>query len=257
MLKKSIIIIMVTLFIMQTGIVSSNSAVYNGNTSYKAYYGSIAGVNMSSPGTEVNGAGYIALSAKDAGWYTVESDFANDEPFIRFNFTINETAESIDNLSIRTYAIKHASEAAGCYWYNHTNGVWVSIGAVLGSENWVSATYTKSDISNFGNLVSSNKQLAVGCYGTDYDVADGDDINFDYIVLGLNYTVSGTNNSCVYSGTGNWAINASDHCNLTSTNLGGKNFTITGISTNECCTYGLKNLTNYTQGIISNAYVYK
>jgi hypothetical protein len=66
----------------------------------------------------------------------------------------------------------------------------------------------------------------------------------------------GSANSCTYSGSGNWAINASHQCNLTATNLLTNNVTIIGSSVNECCTRGLANLTNYTFLRMDNAYVY-
>jgi hypothetical protein len=69
-----------------------------------------------------------------------------------------------------------------------------------------------------------------------------------------NETVVSTN-TCTYT-SGDWFINATDHCNLTSTNLGGNDVNITGSTADECCTRGLRNLTNYTYLRIEKAYVY-
>lgn len=68
----------------------------------------------------------------------------------------------------------------------------------------------------------------------------------------INYSTTATN-SCTYSGTGNWSINASDHCNITATNLYLNQVKLNGSTPFECCTRGLINITNASYGFIGNA----
>lgn len=60
-----------------------------------------------------------------------------------------------------------------------------------------------------------------------------------------------TPTSCTYSGSGNWAVNASDNCTITSNvNLGKNNFSITGIGR---FTLDGANISNYTKGYIAGS----
>jgi len=79
-----------------------------------------------------------------------------------------------------------------------------------------------------------------------------------YGTIGANESGGGgtpVTNSCTYSGSGNWAINCSDSCNLTATNMLRLNFTIIGITANQAGVYGFSNITNYTFGRIENCLV--
>ena len=80
--------------------------------------------------------------------------------------------------------------------------------------------------------------------------------NTDFFDVNWTFTVTtAVEDTCTYV-SGNWAINASHHCNLSITNLLTNNVTIIGSSPDECCTRGLRNLTNYTYLTLQNAYVY-
>jgi len=76
-----------------------------------------------------------------------------------------------------------------------------------------------------------------------------------YGEIGIEESQAAGTGSCTYV-SGNWAINCTDHCNITATNLLLNNFTIIGASASEERVIGLSNITNYSFGRIENCYVY-
>jgi len=182
-MKKDLILI--GYLCMMLLIISSVNALNNNHnfsdTNNNAYWGSPAGSNMLLAGTEANSTQYVALKVPDASYVNVTGSGVHNEPFWRFNFSINET--NINQLKVNWKGYDNAAETTTCYIYNFTTPAWISIGSTPTSNDWLNVTYNNS----FTDLI--NGRLIVACEGLNYD-AGADYIYIDYVEVLVNYSLS-------------------------------------------------------------------
>jgi len=179
------IIIGITIFLSTIILFSiADTSTY---TTFKAYNASPAGRSPWA-GTEATSAHYTAMATIDNSYAATCADAMNDEPYWRFNFTINETISTINEIKINIKGYDNASETGTCYTYNFTGSAWISNGATPSSNAWINKTF--SSTTNFSSLINSAKQLVVYCEGSNYDfnATQSDCIFIDYIEVKINYT---------------------------------------------------------------------
>jgi len=154
-----------------------------------ARWGSPAGSNRFLAGTEANSSEYNQMSSINQSWAERGSDALNDEPFWRFNFTVNEPPLSITSFSVDFTGWHNASGEAGVVSiYNFTSLAWVVIATMNSTNSNVSINISNSDVKNFIN--TNLNQIIVAFEGTNFDVLDGDKLFVDYIGLTVYYQLT-------------------------------------------------------------------
>jgi len=140
-------------------------------------------------GTEVSGACYTALAQSDDSPCNTAATGSGVEPWIRFNFTITESAQNINYIRITM----EAACIGGCpggeqvefILLNYTSGAW---------ETWATGTVAEAtreitlDNSNAFNAVIQNGQLVLLAEGNALD--SGDSIDVDFVQVEVNYTAN-------------------------------------------------------------------
>jgi hypothetical protein len=193
------------------------SGITSPSTTHIARWASPAGSNRWLSGTEATTTQYQNMQTDNGVFADACADASNDEPFWRFNFTINEAESSIRWINVTFNGRENATESGTCYVYNFTSSAWTSMGAIPTSDGTRSVNYT----FNLGYLINDvNRQFVIVCEGANFD--PGDCIRADYVLVKVGYTptvpiysTSVEHNSTVsYSGTLN-SINVS--LNFTST----------------------------------------
>ena len=105
------------------------------------------------------------------------------------------------------------------YWYNVTLKDWqLDQSTNYDSDTTICKSFvTAQQISDFYN--STSKQVIIGTRFSGNWLMDTTSSNTDFLNLTVNYGA----NTCTYSGSGNWAIDCKDNCNITSsTTVSGK-----------------------------------
>ncbi|MBI2045527.1 hypothetical protein HYT23_05715 [Candidatus Pacearchaeota archaeon] len=169
-------------------------AYYNfSNTTHNtAYWGSPAAVRDLVGGTIATALQYGNLSQNDSKVAKVVADTGNDEPYWRFNFTIIETASTIDWIFVNISGRGNGTgggETETAYVLNSSAAQYVSMGALLQSAvgiEFVSKNFTGStEISNIIN--TSTKALVVYIEGVNYDT--NDELAIDYAEVIVAYSL--------------------------------------------------------------------
>jgi len=204
----------------------SNSSASPQNVTYnftnsannKAYWDSPAGSNPWTTTNEASSLKYAQLNVSDGTEASVIGDATNDEPFWRFNFTINQNVADINWIEILFTGRENATETATLYVWNRTNNASSVIGVVPGSAGNLSLNYTRG--MNISKIINHlNQQLVLYVEGVDYDAPDA--IFVDFVQVKVNYNSYSTttfncdntnakdnmtNDSFVsFSGASNWS----------------------------------------------------
>ncbi len=163
---------------------------FSNTTHNTAYWGSPAGTRDFVGGTIATALQYGNLSQNDSQTVLVVADAGNDEPFWRFNFTIQETISTINWINVEITSRGNGSgggETETAYIMNWSVATLHSIGAIQESATVlgvVSQNYT-SAISNIVN--STTKALMIYIEGVNYDTNDG--IFVDYVSVTVGYSL--------------------------------------------------------------------
>jgi DNA-directed RNA polymerase specialized sigma24 family protein len=120
-------------------------------------------------GTQASAAQYTNLSSDNGQYARVDATSANDEPFWRFNFSINETADRITSINVSFNGYENGTNAATAFVWNYTSGAWLTVGTVPTSDGVISALYT----SGFSSIIGpTNKHLVMLVEGSNFGVPD-------------------------------------------------------------------------------------
>jgi hypothetical protein len=155
----------------------------------------------------------------------------------------------------------------------YTNTSWIHIVAVRNSTSatnsnlsiWINGINENSIIGTTRNL-STGRNFTMGHYNWNYGTDNYNGALDEVIIFNRSltkeeilelynnrnppsypFTPEIPSNNCTYV-SNNWIIPCSDTCNLTATNLMGKNITLYGTGTIR----GFRNVSNYTYGLINN-----
>ena len=182
--------------------------------------------------------------------------FLNDKELVTFelfcnsNYNFTENLLEFDNISLLvdnsilncTYIVFNNS----FYYLCESN---ISLGTHNVKLELVPSVKSVQDTYEFKLIVSENYEpIYITPDGTSYSSYDilinpsvYDDLN-DTIEI----TIS-SEDTCTYSGSGDWIINCSDNCNLVETNMNKNNITASGSGTIT----GFSNISNYTVRMLS------
>ncbi|MFA5953612.1 MAG: hypothetical protein WC812_03395, partial [Candidatus Pacearchaeota archaeon] len=229
-------------------------------TTNVAYWASPAGSSRFTAGTQATSAQYVNMSSNDAQYAIVQTDDRNDEPFWRFNITLNETRTAITWINVSFKGYENASELAGFYIYNFTSSAWIYVGNIGSGTNTVS-TVNYTDLVAQQIVNPNNNQVVVVVEGANFDLLDGDSVFVDSVILLVgssdtvypqfsNYTETPTNASN-YSYEQIYSINST----IVNTNgtvwleFNGVNYSATNLSVNNFGVY-------LTNGLSAGSYSY-
>lgn len=161
----------------------TSSYTFSDSNLNKAYWGQPTSSNRWLAGTEATGTQYSNLANNDGVYVSVSPNTNNDEPFWRFNFTINESVSNINWINVVFNGYENAAETARIYIWNYGSSSWANFGIVPNSDGTVSNNYTTS----LSNYVDSSKQLVLVVEGANYDTSDS--IFVDYVGVDVGYTI--------------------------------------------------------------------
>ncbi len=154
---------------------------FSDSTNNKAYWASPSGPQSppwSALGTEASAAQYTNLSTDNTQYARVAGDATSDDPYWRFNFTINEDTSNILWINVSFNGYENASEAGRVLIWNYSSAAYISIATMPTSDGVVSWNFTGS--GNASTLINSvNNQLVLYVDGTSFDNA-GDRIWADF-----------------------------------------------------------------------------
>jgi hypothetical protein len=136
--------------------------------------------------------GYTNLQLSDNWYSNLTSGTSNQEPYGRFNFTINENIGDINwiNVTMEQNTLGGGGSGEACYYYiaNFTNTNWFQFGASITTANSAdmvrSMNFTSS--TDISKIIDSNKQLVLLSWGTDLDSGEG--CRVDYVEVRVGYS---------------------------------------------------------------------
>ncbi len=185
--------LLISIFLLSSVSVNAEVTLYNfsDSTNNKAYNDSAGGAKPPGwsnnwGGIETNAQGYTNLSTDNGvlGYAKTRPGGSNLESFWRFNFTINETIDSIDWINVTFNGFENAAEASACYIANFSDSAWQSIGAVPSSDGTISYNFTT--LTDINKIIDAYHQLVLMCQGDDYEAADF--IFADYVLVKVGWT---------------------------------------------------------------------
>ena len=106
------------------------TTIYNINPSFSAVWGRPTSSNRWLAGTNATIGQYNNMNSENSV-YSVNAmagGTANDEPFWRFNFTINENVSLISSIYIKFTGWDNATEVGTLYVWRFANSTWMPIG---------------------------------------------------------------------------------------------------------------------------------
>lgn len=142
-------------------------------------------------GNEVDSSCYTNISQSDDIRCDIFSQSNNMEPWIRLNFTINQSKNNIEWLYIRMEGIRYggANEFCAVIQANFTNSQWFRIGnditATASPDQEIIINYTNTN--EIQRIIDSNKQLVLLAEGINSDNREG--CSLDFVEVKVGYTV--------------------------------------------------------------------
>ncbi|MHA1953439.1 MAG: hypothetical protein ACW96U_05800, partial [Candidatus Heimdallarchaeaceae archaeon] len=174
--------------------------------------------------------GWGGFNFTSTGYNNVESDDSQDafasanatdeEPYLRFNFTINENIADIYWIYVAIDGNKVGGAGEDCYPYiaNFTGGAWYQFDSVVTNGTDVLSEWNIT--TGFSNYIDSNNQLVLLFYGNDHDNnTEGCEVDFVYVQVDYfedlespNFEYNNSNTSSTYTGEpvliyANWSDN--------------------------------------------------
>jgi hypothetical protein len=161
-------------------------ASYNVSSSMDTVWGQPGSSQRWSTGTNASGANYTNMSIDNGEYANIGPLTSDDEPFWRFNFTINEPSQSINWLYIHFSGYTNTNgERATLFVWNYSSAVWINIGVVSPNiDGNVSINYTTKATAN--TLLDSNNRLTLVVQGSNMD--PGEYIHVDYVRVLVGHT---------------------------------------------------------------------
>lgn len=165
---------------------------YSDSTNNKAFKKTTDNINIPFPwangwdGAEVDAAEYTNLSTSNDARTITQSGATNNEPWLRFNFTMNMTEHPISNIDWVYVAIEYSvtSNGESCAFQiaNFSGSAWQEISRTASATDVVGSSNYTSDFSQF---ISSGNQLVLAVSGVNID--SGEKCMADFIEVRVNY----------------------------------------------------------------------
>ena len=133
-------------------------------------------------GTELTSTGYTNINSNNNVYTTATSTANQQEPFMRFNFTINETIGDINWINVSFHGFEDASpESATVFVLNHTSGAFdITVGTVPTSDGTIELNITEA----FTDVINVNAQFVFAARGSNFD--SGESISVDFVEVTVN-----------------------------------------------------------------------
>ncbi len=157
------------------------------NTAYWASPASPQSPPWSALGTVADATQYTNMSTDDTLYAQAAGDATSDDPYWRFNFTINETIGRILYVNVTFIGHENASEAGRVLVWNYSSSAYINIGVMPTSAGGVITRNFTGGSTNATHIIqSSNKYLILYVDGTSFDDA-GDRVWVDFVRVLVGY----------------------------------------------------------------------
>lgn len=180
--------------------VTNTKAIYNytDKVNNLAYWASTAGSSPWTTTSEASPAQYNGMNGTNAATATFIADASNDELSIRFNFTINQSASTINWINISFTGWDNATEVGTLHLWNSSSNATNILGTTPASIGAITKNYTSATVNLSQLIEPTNNQLVVYLEGVDYDAPDAFFIDDMQIIVNYNAT-SYSDSSCADS----------------------------------------------------------
>lgn len=195
------------------------------NSSNKAYKNTTTSSNCSNifiEDVEFTSINYLNSNSSNNVYYsqTAFTSLGGGSKCNNYIFTFNTTRYNLNISLINSIKLIHegyyksllGDSLGQLYYYNYTSSAWVLWTTLSDSETNHTKTFTK----NYSDVISSNNitRFAIKLIAivTDLIVTTNTDVASIIIDYGE------TENTCTYSGSGDWFININDNCTLSTSN---------------------------------------
>lgn len=156
------------------------------NTAYWASPASPQSPPWSALGTVASSTQYTNMSTDDTLYAQVAGDYSGDDPYWRFNFTINQSISSILWVNVSFIGYENASEAGRVLVWNYSSSTYISIGTMPTSINTITRNFTGGSTNATHIIQSTTKQFILYVDGTSFDNA-GDRVWVDFVKVLVGY----------------------------------------------------------------------